>query len=152
MRGLIRRRRHPFREMVSLRDAMDRFFDEPSPGRGWLVPRHWEEEVLTVDMYQTEDTVVVKTAVPGVKPEDVEITVTGNTLSISGETRAEEEVKEENYLRRERRYGSFAREVSLPSGVLPDEAEASFKDGVLTISVPKAEEAKARTIEVKVRE
>ena len=115
MPGLIRRRRHPFREMVSLRDAMDRLIEEPFFGRGWLVPRHWEEEVLAVDVYQTEDAVVVKTTVPGVKPEEVEITVTGNTLSISGETRAEEEVKEENYIRRERRYGSFRRSVVLPA-------------------------------------
>ena len=92
---------------------------------------------------------VVKTTVPGVRPEDIEIDVTGNILSIRGERKAEKEVKEENYIRRERSYGRFSREVSLPGGVLADKAEADFEDGVLTITIPKAEEAKPKVIKVK---
>ncbi len=150
MPGLIRR--EPFREILSLRHAMERLFEEPFlRPRGWLLPRLWEEEALPLDVYQTDDAVVVKTSVPGVGPEDIEISVTGDTLTVRGETKAEEEVKEENYIRRERRLGAFSRQVSLPSGLLPDEAEASFENGVLTITVPKAEEVKAKTIEVKVK-
>ncbi len=150
MPGLIRR--HPFREMVPLSEAMDRLFEESflRPSR-WLAPRLWEEEYLPIDVYQTEDAVVVKTSVPGLKPEEIEISVTGDTLTIKGETKAEEEVKEENYLRHERRYGAFSREVALPTGLLADKAEADFEHGVLTITIPKAEEVKAKTIEVKVK-
>jgi len=139
--------------MLSLRDAMERLFEEPFfRPRGWLVPRLWEEETLAIDMYQTDEAVVVKTSVPGIKPEDIEITVTGDTLSIRGETRAEEEVKEEKYIRRERSFDAFSRQISLPRGLLTDEAEASFENGVLTITIPKAEEVKGKTIEVKVKE
>ncbi len=139
----------PFRDMMTLREAMDRLFEESfvSPRRReWLAPA---ETAVALDMYETEDAVVIKSSIPGVKPEDVDITVTGNTLSISGETKEEEEVKEENFIRRERRYGAFSRSVTLPEGVKADEAEANFEDGVLTLTVPKAPEAKPKVIKVK---
>ena len=100
-------------------------------------------------MYQTEDATVIRSSVPGVKPDDIDITISGNTLTISGETKEEEDVKEEYYVRRERRYGSFSRSVVLPEGLEPDKAEASFEDGILTLSIPKAPEAKPTVIEVK---
>lgn len=150
MPGLIRK--DPFREMMSLTDAIDRLWDEAIfRPRRWLLPRLWEEESLPLDVYQTEDAVVVRTSVPGVKPEEIAITVAGGNLSIRGQTKVEEEVKEENYIRRERRYGAFSREVALPAGLLTDKAEASFENGVLTITIPKAEEVKAKAIEVKVK-
>ncbi len=139
----------PFRDMLTLREAMDRLFEESfvSPRRReWLAPA---EGALALDMYETEDAVVVKSSIPGVKPEDVDITVIGNTLSISGETKEEEEVKEENFIRRERRYGAFSRSITLPEGVKADEAEANFEDGVLTLTVPKVPEAKPKVIKVK---
>jgi HSP20 family protein len=141
----------PFRDFMTLREAMDRLFEESfvRPRREWPAVA---EGTLALDMYETEDTVVVKSTVPGVKPEDIDISISGNTLSISGETKVEEEVKEENYIRRERRYGSFSRSVTLPEGVNPDEAEASFEDGVLTLSIPKAPEAKPKVIKVKGKE
>jgi HSP20 family protein len=92
---------------------------------------------------------VVKTSVPGVKPEDIDITISGNTLTISGETTEEEEVTKDNYIRRERRYGSFSRSVILPEGLEPDKGEASFEDGVLTLTIPKAPEAKPKVIKIK---
>ena len=100
-------------------------------------------------MYETEDSVVVKTSVAGMKPDDVDITIAGNVLSISGETKAEEEVKEENYIRRERRYGGLSRSVALPEGLQADKAEVSFDDGLLTLTVPKAPEAKPQVVKVK---
>ena len=83
------------------------------------------------------------------KPEDIDITISGNTLTISGETKEEEEVKEENYIRRERRNGSFSRSVMLPEGLESDKAEATFEDGVLTLTIPKAPEAKPKVIKIK---
>lgn len=142
-------RREPFRDFMTLREAMDRLFEESFVGprrREWLAPT---EATLALDMYQTEDSVVVRTAVPGVKPDDIDITISGNALSISGETKEDEEVKEENYIRRERRCGSFSRSVMLPDGVDAANTEASFEDGVLTLTIPKAPEAKPKVIKVK---
>ncbi len=138
----------PFRDMVTLREAMDRMFDE-----GFFRPpvpfAPWSESSLAIDMYETDDSVVVKTAIPGVKAEDIEVSVTGDTLTIKAETQAEEEVKEENYLRRERRFGSYCRSVTLPGGLEADKAEANYENGVLTLTFPKAEEIKPKAIEVK---
>jgi HSP20 family protein len=127
---------------------MDRLFEESWVGprrREWLAPA---EATLALDMYQTEDSVVVKSAVPGIKPDDIDITISGNTLSISGETKEEEEVKEEDYIRREHRYGTFSRSVVLPEGVDTENAEAAFDDGILTLTIPKAPEAKPTVIKV----
>src|SRR4030095_2442085 len=98
----------PASELVSLRDAMNRLFEDSWVGnRGWTLPAQWAEP--TVDMYETADNLVIKAAVPGVKPEEVEITVQGNYLTITGETKQETENKDKNYLRRESRWGSFTR-------------------------------------------
>ena len=104
---------------------------------------------LTIDMYQTAKDLIIKTALPGVKPEDVEVTISGDVLTIKAETRAEEEVKREDYLYQERRYGTFSRTVALPRAIKTDEAEASFESGVLTLTIPRAEEARPKTIQVK---
>lgn len=148
MRSLVRW--EPFSDLISLRDAMDRLFEESfiRPSRSWLAPRVGE---LAIDMYETDEDMVVKASVPGVKPEDIDITITGNTLTIKGETKAEEEIKEENYIYKERRYGAFSRSVTLPGGLVTDKAEAQFENGVLTLRIPKAEEVKPKTVEVKVR-
>ncbi|MDH4208601.1 MAG: Hsp20/alpha crystallin family protein [Anaerolineae bacterium] len=139
----------PFRDFMTLREAMDRLFEESlvRPRRGELLPA--VEGSLALDVYQTEDSAVVKTSVPGVKPDGIDITISGNMLTISGETKEEEEVREKNYLRRERRLGSFSRSVVLPEGLEPDKAEASFEDAVLTLTIPKAPEAKPKVIKVK---
>jgi HSP20 family protein len=141
----------PFRDLVSLREAMDRLFEESfvSPRAGWPVPV--EGGTLAVDVYETDDDVVVKSAVPGIKPEELDITVTGDTLTIKGETKSEQEVKEENYVRREMRYGSFSRTVALPSSIVADKAKAEFENGMLTLTLPKAEEVKPKAIKVKAK-
>ena len=139
----------PMRDFVSLGDAMDRLFEDSfiARPRGWLAPLRAAD--LAMDVYETKNQVVVKTALPGIKPEDVEITITGNTLTIRGESKQENEVKDADYIRRERHYGSFARTVTLPGGLKSDKAEATFKDGMLTLEIPKTEESKTRTITVK---
>ena len=131
--------------------AIGRFFDESivRPGFGWMAPVSAAN--LAIDMYETKDDVMVRAALPGVKPEQVEVTITGDALTIRGESKEENEVKEENYVRKERRYGSFSRCVTLPSGVKADKAEATFENGVLTLKIPKTEEAKPRTIKVKTK-
>jgi HSP20 family protein len=139
----------PFSDLMSLREAMDRLFEESvvRPGNRFLAP--FGPGDLAVDMYETDDDLVVTAALPGVKPEEVDITITGDTLSIKGETTSEIKVEKANYLRQERRYGAFARTVTLPVPVRADKAEAKFKDGVLTLSIPKAEEAKPKIVKVK---
>lgn len=140
----------PFGDLVSLREAMDRLFEE-SFVRMRGLPSVFGVEALAVDMYETPDSVVVKTSVPGVKPEDIDITITGNTLTIKGETRVEEKVEKEHYIRQERRYGVFQRSIQLPDALVGDKAEATFEHGVLTLTIPKSEEAKPKTIKVETR-
>jgi HSP20 family protein len=141
----------PFRDLISLREAMDRLFEESvvRPQGGLLAPIG--EGTLAVDVYETEDAVVVKSAIPGVKAGDIDISITGDTLTIKGETKSEEEVKEENYVRREMRYGSFLRTVAVPTSVVADKTEAEFENGVLTLTMPKAEEVKPKAIKIKAK-
>ncbi|HEY59447.1 MAG TPA: Hsp20/alpha crystallin family protein [Anaerolineae bacterium] len=138
----------PLREMMGMRHAMDRLFDDfysyaPATYEGY--------GVVDLDMYQTDNDIVIKVAVPGVKPEDLKISVTGDVLTIRGEVKVDEEVKEANYHIRERRYGSFSRSVALPGKVVADKAVAEFKNGVLNLTLPKAEEIKPKTITVKAK-
>jgi HSP20 family protein len=141
----------PFREMTSLRDAMDRLFEESfvRPSRFW--PDYLGRGELPVDMYQTANDVVVKASLPGVKPEEVDITVSGDTLTIKGEHKEEQEVKQEDYFRKERYYGAFSRSLILPVQVQSDKAEAVFEDGILTLTIPKVEEVKPKQIKIKTR-
>jgi HSP20 family protein len=141
----------PFRDLVSLREAMDRLFEESvvRPRAGWIAPVG--EGTLAVDMYETDDAVVVKSAIAGIEPGDLDISVVGDTLTIKGETTATEEVNEENYVYRERRYGSFCRALTVPVPVIADQAEADFENGVLTLTLPKAEEVKPKAIKVKAK-
>lgn len=140
----------PAREMVSLREAMDRLFEESFLRPGSLGNNDSASALMPLDMYETEDSIVVKAAIPGVKPEDIEVTVTGDLLSIKGEFKSETEEKDEkrNYHRQERRYGSFSRQITLPTGVNADACQADFENGVLTLELPKAEEAKVKKVQI----
>jgi len=104
-----------------------------------------------VDIAEHDDEYLVKVELPGVNKEDVKITIESNVLTIRGEKKQEKETKKENYHRVERNYGSFQRSFTLPSTVKSDKIDASYKDGILSISLPKAEEAKPKQIEVKVK-
>ena len=141
----------PWSDLVSLREAMDRLFEESfvRPRTGWLAPLGAES--LAVDMYETDNEVVVKTAVPGVKSEDIDVSITGDVLTIKGETKVEEKVEKANYVRQERRYGAFSRSITLPSTVVADKALAEFENGVLTLTLPKAEEVKPKTIKIQAK-
>ena len=141
----------PFRDLISLREAMDRLFEESfiRPRAGWLAPLG--AGALAVDMYETDQDVVIKSSVPGVKAEDIDITITGDTLTIKGETKAEEKVEKANYVRQERRYGAFSRSMTLPTSIVAEKAKAEFENGVLTLTLPKAEEVKPKAIKVKAK-
>ena len=141
----------PFRDLISLREAMDRLFEESfiRPRVGWLAPLG--AGALAVDMYETDQDVVIKSSMPGVKAEDLDITITGDTLTIKGETKTEEKVEKANYIRQERRYGAFCRSLTLPTTIVAEKAKAEFENGVLTLTLPKAEEVKPKTIKVKAK-
>ena len=139
----------PFSDLMSLREAMDRLFEESFVRPGSRSLTGYSGSDLALDMYETDDDVVITTTMPGVRPEDVDISITGDILTIKGEMKQEAKNEKSNYLRQERRYGSFARTVQIPVPVQSDKADAKFKDGVLTLSIPKAEEAKPRTIKVR---
>lgn len=140
----------PFRDLMSLREAMNRLFEE-SFVRPTSLFAPFAESTLAVDMYETPDEVVVKASVPGVKPEDIDISITGDILTIKGEAKQEEKVEKKDYIYQERRYGSFARTLSLPTSVNADKAEATFEHGVLTLRLPKVEEVKPKTIKVRAK-
>lgn len=141
----------PMREMVTLRNAMDRLFDDSyvRPARSWL--GFDTEGAIPVDISQNANEVVVKASLPGFKPEEVDIQITGDTLSIKGEHKEEKEGEEENYLYREISYGSVSRLMTIPVEVKSEKAEATFENGMLTLTLPKAEEVKPKQIKVKAK-
>ena len=139
-----------FREAVSLTDAMNALFRE-SFIRPSSVPGQPGSGLLPLDVSENENEFVIKASLPGVKPEDVQITVHGDTLTIQSETKAEEEKKGERWHLRERRSGSFQRSLSLATPVNSDKAQAQFEHGVLTLVLPKSEAAKPRQIKVGAR-
>jgi HSP20 family protein len=143
---------HPFTDLISLRQAMDRLFEDSFVRPSRALEAFGEVATPALDVYQTPSEIVVKAALPGLKPEDVSIDITGETLTIKGEHKAEHDIKKEDYLYQERRYGVFSRSVILPSGLKPDKAEATMDDGVLTLTIPKAEEIKPKAIKVKAKE
>ena len=139
---------NPVREMVSMRNLMDRAFDDFFNRTSMTMDGYG---IVDIDMAQTDDDVIIKASVPGVNPEDLNISVTGDTLTIRGEVKEDKEIEEANYQIRERRIGSFARSVLLPSTVVADKAKAEFENGVLRLTLPKAEEVKPKTITVKAK-
>jgi HSP20 family protein len=125
---------------------IERFFEE--------IPSIFPEKITgftpAMDVYETKDKVVVETPLAGVDPEDVDITIKDDVLTVKGKTEKKEEVEEKDYYRKEIRYGSFYRSVSLPTHVLGDKATATSTNGLLKIEIPKAPEVKAKTVKVKI--
>jgi HSP20 family protein len=134
-------------EMPTLREAIDRLFDD-----SFVSPREWAsiERVgrPPIDVYATPDALVVKVAVPGVKPEEIRTTLTGDVLTVDGVYRDEGKREDEGYVVRELHRGTFHRSMTLPADLETDAAQATYADGILTLTFPKAEAAKPRQIEV----
>lgn len=128
--------------LTSLQREMDRLFEDFFR-RGGL---RWAP---SVDVIETNDTVVIKAELPGLEPKDVDISVSGNTLTIRGEKKEEKEEKGKTFYRMERSYGSFCRTIDLPAAVEADKAKADYKQGVLEITLPKTEQVKAKKIPIK---
>ncbi|MFQ5881195.1 MAG: Hsp20/alpha crystallin family protein [Candidatus Methylomirabilales bacterium] len=141
-----------FQDLVSLQDRMDRLFEQTlvrSRGdREGVIAGTWAP---AVDIYETAESVALKAELPGLSKDDIDIQVRDNTLTLKGERRLEKEVKRENCLRVERAYGSFQRAFTLPAAIQADKIRAVFKDGVLEVNVPKAEEAKPKQIRIEVK-
>lgn len=142
-------RYNPVGEVLSLKQAMDRLFEDSFVNpTGWMTIAGGELSPA-IDMWETPDEIIVSASLPGIAPENVEITLTGQTLTLRGEIQADEEVSRDQYVLRERRYGTFHRQLTLPVRVDGDNAQATFANGVLRLSVPKAPEVKPRHIEIK---
>jgi len=136
-------------ELTGLRKDMDRLFDrffEDWPVRFRPTDGHWAP---SVDVSETAKEVIVKGELPGMDPKDIDVAVSGNVLSIRGERKKEQEEKGENFHRVERSYGAFARSIRLPVEVDGNKVKASYKDGVLSISLPKTKDTATKKIEVK---
>ena len=140
----------PLRDLLASQREFDRLFREafsPTLSEGEVSTRTWAP---AVDIFENGDSLVLKAELPGINPDDVEICVEDNTLYLKGERKFEKEVKEQNYHRVERSYGTFTRSFSLPNSVDADKVGANYKDGVLTLTMPKKEEAKPKTIKINV--
>jgi HSP20 family protein len=137
----------PFREAVSLRDAMNSLLQD-SFVRPFAGQAGGTAAALPLDISENENEFVVKASLPGVRPDDVQITVHGDTLTIRGESKSEEEKKGHTWHLRERRFGAFQRSVSLAVPIDADKAQAQYDHGVLTLTLPKAEQARPKQIKV----
>jgi len=141
----------PFREVSKLRREMDRLWEDFF-GPGPRIMRPWAEEwVPAVDVAEAPDKVTVKAEVPGLDPKELDISLVGDLLTIKGEKKSEREEKKENYHLVERSYGSFSRAIRLPAAVDADKIEASYDQGVLTVTCPKKEPVKPKAITIKAK-
>ena len=138
----------PFREMRSLQDEVNRLFSSSfnRPGDNEMMQGSWNP---SVDIYENKDHIVLEAELPGMKPEDVHISVENNVLTIHGERKFEKKDDKDNFHRVERSYGSFTRSFTLPPTVSSEAADAVFENGVLRLTLTKREEAKPRRIEIK---
>ncbi len=139
----------PMRELSTMRNLMDRMFNDTFGSAPVQWSRGFGEMSLALDVAEENDAYIVKASVPGMNPDDIDVTLTDNVLTIRGEMKADEEVKEENYHLRERRFGSFTRSVALPAAVEPEQIEADYQNGVLTLRLPKSESVKPKRIPVR---
>jgi HSP20 family protein len=141
----------PFRDLVSTQDRFNQLFNDTFSrafgDQQEVSPRAW---IPPVDIYETGDSLVLKAELPGINPDEVEIRVEDSTIYLKGERKFEKEIKEENLHRVERSYGTFTRSFALPNTIDADKVNAEYQNGILTLTIPKHEEAKPRTIKINV--
>ncbi len=138
----------PMTDFVSLREAMDRLFED-----SFIRPTTWTglaagQIAAPVDLWETKDAYHLRADIPGLAPDQIDINVTADTVAFSGETKAQQDVTSDGWLRQERRLGKFQRAFTLPVQIDPDKVQASFQHGVLELMLPKADQVKPRTIKV----
>lgn len=131
----------PFTELSEWRSRLDRMFDEGPDGRG----HPWTP---AIDVLREDDHLLMRADLPGIKPEEVKIEFKDDMITVSGEHHETKEAKEHNYVRRERRYGSFSRSVSLPAGVDPKKIQAVTRDGIIELTIPLPKEAQKEPVEI----
>jgi HSP20 family protein len=141
----------PFREMTTLRNRLDHLIESTftRPRGEWLATIF---DYPALDMYETDGKIKIDIPLPGVKPEQIELTASGNTLTIKGERKAKEEIKEDQYYRHEMHYGTFTRAVTLPETVDAKHPEAVFENGVLMVTFPKTATIEPTRIAIKATE
>src|ERR671914_2784134 len=144
---MVLRRWEPFRELRQMQENMDRLWRSFSSGGDGQDVENW---AVPLDVVQEGENIVVKASVPGVSPEDIDVSIENDVLTIKGQTKEEQEHQEGNYLMRERRSGSFYRALRLPDTVDSDKAQPHYENGVLSITIPKAEPKKAKQLKVSV--
>ena len=147
---LPKRREAGYQPLMSLKDEMDRLFEDFF-GANFLAAPWMGEWIPALDISETQNQVVVRAEVPGINPKDIDISLSGDVLTLKGEKKAEREEKGKNYHLVERSYGSFSRSLRLPAAVDADKIEATYKDGILIIACPKKEKVKPKVIEVKAK-
>jgi len=140
----------PFRELERMRREMDRLWDSFFEGKPAKRVEEVGEWLPTLDISETKNDLVVRAEIPGIDPKDIDISLVNEVLTIKGDKKQEKEEKEENYHLIERSYGSFTRTIRLPKEVQSDKINASYKNGILKITLPKSEEAKKKEIKIKV--
>ena len=136
-------RRRPFDDFAALTTRLDRLFEDVV-GEGKR-----GEWTTAIDLVREQGKLILRADMPGITPEDVKIEVRDDIITVSGQHEEEKEEKDKNYVRRERRFGSFSRSIALPSGVDADKIEATSKDGVVEVTIPLPAEKKARSVEIK---
>lgn len=145
-------RHQPVDALVPLRDAMNRLFEDSFVGSDPFDLLLDRGRTFPVDIYETDKYYTIEAGLPGVKPEDIQITALGDTLTIHATHKSEEKKETRNYVRRERSEGEVSRTISLPAAIEPETVEATYEHGVLKLHIPKAEAAKAKQIQVKIKE
>lgn len=142
----------PFSELENLQKEMNRLFDFSFARRPWgdstLLGGQWSP---AIDVYDSKDNILVKADLPGLTKDEIEVSIENDNLVIKGEKKKDTEVKEENYYKTERFYGSFYRTVELPAQVETDKVDAKYEDGVLSLTLPKKEDAKPKQITIDVK-
>jgi HSP20 family protein len=136
----------PLSDVVSLREAMDRLFED-----SFIRPNGWADVhqlAVPVDLWETKDAYHLRAELPGLQPDDIEINATADAVTISGETKASTDVTNEGWIRQERRFGKFMRSFTIPMQIDPNKVDAKFQNGVLELVLPKAENVKPRSIKI----
>ena len=137
----------PFRELQGIHSAMDQLFDTSFIRNRGVWPRAWD---FPMDVFENENSYVIKASIPGINPDDLEVIFENNVLTVKGEVSADQDVENVRFHLRERTFGEFSRSVSLPTSIDDEKIQAEYEAGVLKLTLPKSEEAKPKRIQVKV--